>query len=104
MAQRAGKQPAHGAGGPAGRGSGADGPAAGLAVQAGKQQPSAQQSAAGRPTAHARRDEQAGPPGQGLNNGGFAKIAPRPSYFLEINPQDIGTIYWSHVFSKTDPV
>ena len=81
------------AGGPAGRGSGADGPAAGLAVQAGKQQPSAQQSAAGRPTAHARRDEQAGPPGQGLNNGGFAKIAPRPSYFLEINPQDIGTIY-----------
>ena len=28
----------------------------------------------------------------------------RPSYFLEINPQDIGTIYLSYVFSKKDPV
>jgi len=91
------------AGGPAGRGSGADGPAAGLAVQAGKQQPSAQQSAAGRPTAHARRDEQAGPPSQGLNNGGGAKIAPRPSYFLEINRRTLALFTGVMYLAKWTP-
>ena len=91
------------AGGLAGRGSGADGPAAGLAVQAGKQQPSAQQSAAGRPTAHARHDEQAGPPGQGLNNGGGAKIAPRPSYFLEINRRTLALFTGVMYLAKWTP-
>ena len=86
-----------------GAGTGTDGPAAGLAVQAGKQQPSAQQSAAGRPTAHARRDEQAGPPSQGLNNGGGAKIAPRPSYFLEINRRTLALFTGVMYLAKWTP-
>ena len=60
-------------------------------------QPSAQQLAAGRPTAHARRDEQASPPSQGQTTAAaFLQNDPYASTKSRCNT--INTIPMAHVF------